>query len=184
MSFSYEQRNRIVKKYSKVSHQRVNLACSLTYKCVMKFNNFLDEHKMGFPSLYFYAKKICLKFDDLKSKNYYTPNVFNEFWNHDEIFSLPWIKYKSTLFKIGFNVAIKANEIECYKIIDILERNEKFFLVLEKIEIIEYSKHMMCYFIGNSLKEFKLHELKEIDFFPFNMHQTYDNKTAFRIKKI
>jgi len=184
MTFSYEQRNRIVKKYSKATHQRVNLACSLAYKCAMKFNSFLDQHKNGFPDLYFYEKEMLLNYDDLKSKNYYTTSIFDDSWNSLELVSLSWIKYKSTLFKIGFNVAIRSNEIECYEIIDILGRNGNFYLILEKVEIIEYSKHMMCYFVGKLLKEYKLHELKEMEFFPFNMHQTYHGKTAFRLKKV
>lgn len=186
MTFSYEQRNRIVKKYSKVSHQRVNLAFSISYKCLMKFNYFLYQLKNGFPNVYSYDKKIRLDINELKSKNYFAFITFEESWENEnyEIFSLEIIRYKSSLFKIGFSIVIGSNEIECFRIVDILEYNQKYFLILQKIEIVEYSKHMMCYITGNVLEEYKMYELNDINFFPFNIHETYEGKKAFRLKTI
>lgn len=185
MSFNYEQKNRIVKKYSKVSHQRINLPYSLSYKCLMSYNNFLNEHSNGFPSLYNFKKNFKLNYDELTKKEYFSNTLFDESWNIDDIFSLKYIKYKSTLFKIGFNIALKNDVITCYKIIDILQKHENYFLILNEIEILEYSEQMLCYFIGDPKDSFEIYELKNFDYFPFNVHQIqYNNKKAFRLKMI
>ena len=45
MCFSYEQKNKDVKKHGKVSHQRINLSWTLLSKQVMKYNKFISQHR-------------------------------------------------------------------------------------------------------------------------------------------
>lgn len=181
MSFSCEQKNRIVKKYSKVCHQRINLAWSLTYKCLMQFNSFIIEHENGFPPLYFTKNENHVK--KIKTMSYFSKNLFDNSWNTETVTSFKWIKFENSLFKIKFYIALFDKKIECYEIVDILEKSKKIFLVLAKVEILDYSDHMLCYLVDKILKVYKLFELEKLEYYPFNLHQTVDGKKAFRLKK-
>lgn len=181
MSMVYEQKNRIVKKYSKVSHQRVNLPLSLMYKSVMKFNTFIQEHSNGFPSLFQYKNPERITNDELKLKKYFHEEFFAD---NVEIQFFKWLRYKGTLFREGFYVAFEASMLHCYKIIDIFKIKDSYYLALEEFRITKFDTHLISYFIGSALNIFCVKNVEEFSIYPFNIHQTIHGGKAFRLKRI
>ncbi|CAG9806439.1 unnamed protein product [Chironomus riparius] len=182
MCFPHEQKNRVVKKYSKVCHQRVNLSWSLMYKSVMSFNLFLKEHSNGFPS-----NILC----DLKSKPTNVEDLLNKEYNAleilksgDKFYILKWIKYKGTLYKRDFYMALHIDELRCFKIVDVLRKNDLYYLILEEFQILYYENKTLSYYVGESLKIFIAKEIEDFLYFPFQIHSTFEGKKAFRVKYI
>jgi len=98
MCFSYEQKNRIVKRYGKVSYQRIDLSWSLMSKRIMHHHRFIEDHKNGFPSEIecFQKKKVKTSIQCLRSKIYYSNEIFSE---NDDIYIFDGLKYKGTFLE-------------------------------------------------------------------------------------
>lgn len=182
MTFSFEQKNRVVKKYSKISHQRINLPWSLLYKSLMQFNKLLEDHQNGFPSVFQFdnnAKVVTL--ESLKKKVYFNEDIFN---SHNDKIIHKWLKYKGTLFKIDYFVALYEENIKCYQIRDIIQEENIFFLIIEEYEVLFYDNQKLCYHVGGPLNNFLCHKIDDFYFFPFNLHKLVDGSQTFRLKHI
>ena len=182
MTFSYEQKKRMVKKYAKITHQRVNLPWSLMYKSLMNFNRFINNHSNGFPSIIQIPKDLQkTDFNNLMQKEYF----HNEwFMKTDKVYELKWLKFKSTLYKPGLYMVLDEDLIKCFKIKDILMKNELHLLILEQFQVLNFDDHKKCYNIGASIKIFRSHVVADFLYFPFNLHKTQDGKTSFRLKHV
>lgn len=182
MCFPHEQKNRVVKKYSKVCHQRINLSWSLMYKSVMSFNAFVKEHSKGFPSNILYDMKTKpTTVEVLLKKPYKTLDLLQ---NSNKFYVLNWIRYKGTLYKRDFHIALKLDQIRCFKIVDILKESELCYLVLEEFDIVKYDIDTLSYYVGESLNKFIAKKVEDFEHFPFNIHATFEGQKAFRLKYI
>lgn len=183
MCFSFEQMNRIVKRYGKVSFQRIDLSWSLLSKRIMHHNKFIDEHKNGFPEEFEIIQKKIEKttIQIMKTKKYYSDDLFDE---TDEIYLFDGIKYKGTYFRKGYYIATQDAKLQFYLILDIIKKNDIFYFALDEIKIINYDKHKLCYNVGKCFNNYKLSLIHELKFYPFNLHKTVDGNSSVRLKKI
>ncbi|KAG5669916.1 hypothetical protein PVAND_000206, partial [Polypedilum vanderplanki] len=185
--FPFEQRNRITKHYANVCFQRKNLAWSLSYKSATNFNNFLKNHENGFPLEMSYKEKhkTSLTYEELLNQNYINHEILRKI-DHDKLlFKLSCLDYKSTTFKIGFCIAINKDhkEIECFKIIDFLLNDDKYYIVGQK-QFVKYNTHSQSYLLQRSSSFNKLILFEELDYFPFNMHSNVTGEIGFRLKSL
>jgi len=174
------KKNRDVKKYGKVSHQRINLPWSLLSKQVMKYNKFIQEHLNGFPNLFEHERKLkMVNYDDLKQKYNFNCDFFEA---NDTLFALCWLKYKSTLFKPGHYIALNKNVIKCYLIREIIRKNSDYYFIIEEYQTSDYDEHKLCYNVEISLENFEIQKVEDFEYFPFNLHKTIDKCNSFRLK--
>ena len=182
MCFSYEQMNRIVKRYGKISYQRIDLSWSLMSKRIMHHHRFIEDHKNGFPlEIECFQKKIIKTTAQfLRGKNYFSNEMFSE---DDDVYILDGLKYRGTFFRRGYHIATQNEKMQCYLILDIL-KNEILYFVVDEIQIIQYDEHKLCFNVGQSLQNFKLILIHNLDFYPFNLHKTVDGNLSIRLKRI
>lgn len=189
MCFVYEQKNRQVKAYSNVMNQRINLSSSLSFKSSMRFSSLIRKHELsGFPLDICVQSSIELSWSDVTQKSFYTKSqeYFHSLSGAEKIREVKKMIYKKAVYKNHFHVILKGrNEnVKLYKIIGIISVDDEIKVIAEETNIIEFSKHLRSYKVGETRNIFKVISLQDIKHLPLNLHVTVEGNTYFRIKNI
>lgn len=188
MCFVFEQKNREVKAYSNVMNQRINLSFSLAFKSSMRFTNLIKKHIVnGFPPVSIHKDPKPLAWADITQKKYFehTSQFFETLTGKENIFQIKSVIYKKKTFRQSYYVIITDNNnVQLYKIIDIIQVNNLEHIIVEEIKVQEYSSHYGSFKVGSSKNLFKVILLEDIKHLPFNLHTTVEGLTYFRIKNI
>lgn len=185
MCFVFEQKNREVKAYSKVSHQRINLPKSLCYKISMKINKFLETHKNGFLPITSHSNFTIRLLSLWKQKPFF--ELVNLKINLEENFNnvkcMKFIHHKNKKMKVGyFMIQEKSETFTLYKIVDIFYFDE-YHVVVEKYRI-KYNEKILCYIVESSENKFEILYVESFKHPPLNLHTLVTGEIVFRVKYV
>lgn len=184
MCFVYEQKNKEVKQYAKVTNQRINIAKSLTYKSNMRFNKFIDDHKNGLPNRVVYEKKDQIKLASLEQKPYFNI-IKNLITEGSKIQIIKKLRRENSLFQKGLFIFMKGDEnhqTHAFEIKEMLILNEECFLILRRRLISDFKLQYRCYFLYESLENYEIKLLSEFATVPVNCHELIDGKMCIKPK--
>jgi hypothetical protein len=151
----------------------------------MNFNQFIVEHRDGFPATTSHQKSTKLEFVNLIQKQYFEElHDLIGATEDDDIRTTPNLLHKNTNYMPGQFIVTQTNNVSLFKIIEIIMINLKYMLVTRQRIIEKFDHHLRSYIVGEGEGNFKLIRSEDINSLPLNLHKTVNGVNAFRIKSI
>lgn len=178
-----EAEHKNIKNYCKNITSRMNLALSCCKKACLQFSHFLIN----------YECETDFDISEFEFINFAETQLYSKIHNPQN-FNLEHIQfskcanYRNNLYKTNYYLSIKKddniNSISVYKIIGVLLVNNKMFVMVNEITVLNYNPHLISYEIGclNSFIDIKF--IAEFTSPPLHRYIMNDGKTYIRNKII
>lgn len=172
-SMKFESKHKQLKAYANVSHSRINLSSSLGKKLSYNFSYLLQNN---FKSLMNISEVEITSNESIEPYRRYLDFPFSE---NEILKQLCSVKWRGRSYNIGYYIYFE-NHLCKIKMIFLLE-NDKIYLMVQKIKIIEYNIKFRAYETNNEeeMKFFGLllnHKIVR----PFHLHTLPSGKVMFR----
>lgn len=175
--FKYEAKHREFKVYSHCITSRKNICLSLSKKHELKF-----AHQLLYCES---STNVTTNVKDLTHSNYH--NIILEKLNlKDRGFQIySRLNYRDIDYVSGNYVAIFREDIEIYKILDIvLHDNDNVLLFSQKLNDVEYEEHYIAYEVNvSNMSSFALLSIDELLGPPLNLLKIANGKNMLRVKE-
>lgn len=180
-NFRNEGKLREYKIYARSITSRTNITKSFAIKSMLGFANRL----IGFRGL-----KEDIEFSprvetytNIQNKNYFEHISDWHSLDPSGAISYKFVAIKGTMFKINHFVCdFTDDDINIYRVVDILKIGEIFFFVLMKFVIVEFNQHFQCYVLGDSCDIYKISIINSFKYFPSNVHLMSNGKYGLKFR--
>lgn len=177
-----EAEHKNIKNYCKNITSRMNLALSCCKKACLQFSNFILNFKEHND-----YDDIDFEYMNLTEMEIFS-NIRNPHeFNFEHIQFSKSVNYRNNLYKTNYYLTIKkdfANIISLYKITGMLKLNKIIFAMVNEVNVLNFSDHLMSYEVGFRNTIVDLICIDEFTSPPLHHYVMNDGKTYIRNKII